>query len=776
MKKLLYLIILAFVIATNANSQTGTVRGFVYEKETGEPIIFTSVYLQNTTYGTATDVNGFYSISKVKPGNYTLVVTYIGYDTVKVPVKIIAGEIQNQKVEMTESSIKLDEFIVSAQKQELQTTIHASVTKVSPKQISQLPSIGAVPDIAQFLQVVPGVVFTGDQGGQLYIRGGSPIQNKVLLDGMVVYNPFHSIGLFSVFDSDILRNTDVFTGGFNSDYGGRISSVMDITTRDGNKKRFKGKLSGDTFGAKLLVEGPIIKADDNDKLSLSYVLSAKTSYLEQTSKQIYKYANQQGLPFGFNDFYGKLSLNSAAGSKVNVFGFRFSDYVANYQDISDLNWESMGVGSNIVLVPQGAGALITANVAYSNYKIAMASADDKPRTSDIGGFNMGLKFTYFLGDNQLDYGVELLSLRTNFEFNNENGAYITQVDNTAELGAYIKYKVSIGNLLFEPGFRLQYYASLPELSPEPRLGLKYKINNNLRIKAAAGLYSQNLIAANSDKDVVNLFYGFLSGPQRLQDEFNGRQVKSSLQKSRHFILGVEYDLNQFVTFNVEGYYKYNPQTTELNRNKMFDDDASNAFEPEMLKKDFILEEGDAYGVDFLLKYDIKNLNLWAVYSLGKVNRLGEFLNQKGEVEVLKYSPHFDRRHNINLMVSYVFGRDLNWEAGIRWNYGSGFPFTKNDGYYEKIPFLNGINTNYTDANGRLAYILGDINNGRLPDYHRLDANIKRTFFISDWSELQLIASVTNIYNRKNMFYVDRVRNQKVYQLPILPSIGLSLTF
>src|SRR5204862_2356678 len=131
------------------------------------------------------------------------------------------------------------------------------------KELKLVPSVGGDPDLAQYLQIIPGVIFTGDQGGQLYIRGGTPIQNLVLLDGMVIYNPFHSIGLFSVLDPDIIRGADVYTGGFNADYGGRISSIMDITTRDGNKKRLSGKVSATTFTSKLIFEGPMKKATDS---------------------------------------------------------------------------------------------------------------------------------------------------------------------------------------------------------------------------------------------------------------------------------------------------------------------------------------------------------------------------------------------------------------------------------------------------------------------------------------------------------------------------------
>jgi hypothetical protein len=776
-KKLLLLIVLTlFVFVLPGFSQLGSIRGFVYEKQTGEPVIFTSVYLKGTTYGAATDVNGFFNLTQVPPGNYVLMITYVGYDSLSEPISIEPNKIVNKKLYLSESSIRLEEFTVSAERQEMQKAIHASITKVTPKQISKLPSVGSEPDLAQYLQVIPGVVFTGDQGGQLYIRGGSPIQNKVLLDGMVIYNPFHSIGLFSVFDADLIRNADVFTGGFNAQYGGRISSVMDITTRDGNKNNFTGKLSGDTFGGKLLLEVPIIKPSEKNGLSLTAVGSYKSSYLEQTSKTLYDYASENGLPFGFNDLYGKLSLSGNDGSKVNVFGFNFNDFVKNYQDVSNLNWDAFGMGTNIILIPSGSTALISANVAYSDYEIELESAGNDPSTSGIGGFNMGLNLTNFFGDDQIDFGMEIIGYKTNFTYENTFGLTVEQAENTSELGGFVVYKKNLGRLIIEPGLRVQLYPSLSETSIEPRLGIKYKVNDKLRIKAAGGFYSQNLIAANSDKDVVNLFYGFLSGTKSLQESFDGVELTTALQKSRHAILGFEYDINHRLNLNVEGYYKYNNQLTEINRNKILNNEASNAYEPYILKEEFLVERGNSYGVDFLIKYDYKRLYLWLVYSLGYVNREGEFLNESSEIVLKKYAPHFDRRHNVNFMASYTFGKDLNWETGLRWNYGSGFPYTPTSGYYEKINLLDGIQSDYTSVNGDMAYMLGDINSGRLPDYHRLDFNIKRIFFISDHSELQITASVTNIYNRRNIFYVDRVKMEKVYQLPILPSLGMSLTF
>ncbi|OFX28211.1 MAG: hypothetical protein A2033_06010 [Bacteroidetes bacterium GWA2_31_9] len=767
-KKILFTLTIILAI-TSTYAQTGSIKGFVYDKENGEPIIFCNVYLTGGMYGAVTDVNGYYNITKVKPGSYTLVVSYLGYDSLGVKITVKGNDIITQKLQISKSTIKLNETIVSADRQEMKTDVRASVVKISPKQITQIPAIGAQPDIAQYLQILPGVIFTGDQGGQLYIRGGPPIENKVLLDGMIIYNPFHSIGLFSVFDTDVIRNVDVFTGGFGAEYGGRISSVMDITTRDGNKKKIGGKISGDTFGSKLLLEGPIFKQNKETGGSSSFMFSGKTSYLKESSKLFYSYIDTAGLPFNFTDYYGKVSFNGQNGSKFNLFGFRFSDNV-KYQAVSDLNWKSYGFGTNIIVVPAGSSVLIKSNLSYSRYNISLKELDDKERNSLVNGFNVGLGFLYYFGKNEFTYGFEINGFKTDFNFYNSIGRRIWQVDNTTELGAYFKYKMNIKEkLLLEPSLRFQWYASLSRISPEPRLGVKYNINDKLRVKIAGGMYSQNLISANSDRDVVNLFYGFLSGPDagNLQEEFDGKPVKHSLQTSIHYIAGFEYDFSNKITGNIEGYYKHNTQLTNINRNKLYDDVAANSKEPDVLKKDFIIETGRAYGVDFLVKYDFKRTYFWAVYSLGFVERYDGYMT---------YNPHFDRRHNVNLVASHTFGKNLNWEFSARWNLGSGFPFTQTQGFYEKVPFADGISTDYTTSNGELGIMYGEVNQGRLPYYHRLDASLKKFYEFGKNSRLEMVLSVTNLYNRQNIFYFDRVKYEKVNQLPIMPTLGFSLNF
>lgn len=768
-----WLLFISFFITTSIGlAQSGTIRGFVYDKNTGEPIIFTNVYLEGTQYGTSTDVNGYYSISKVPTGEYTIKVSALGYSEISESIDVKKGAIINKKLYIETEATELAIVEISADKIEAQTEVKMSVQKITPKEIEKLPSIGGEADIAQYMQVLPGVIFTGDQGGQLYIRGGSPVQNKVLLDGMIVYNPFHSIGLFSVFDTDIIRNADVYTGGYGANYGGRISSIMDITTIDGNYNEFHGNVSASTFGAKLNIEGPLVRPKKIGGSSISYIASAKHSYLDQSSKLVYSYIDEEGLPFQYTDLYGKVTFSGENGSKANVFGLYFDDKV-NYQAVSDLNWNNAGAGANFILIPGGSPVLIDGNFAYSAYNINLTedgvSAD---RRSSITGFNGGLNFTYFIGDDDVKYGLEVIGFSTDYKFTNEVNRVIEQQQSTTELAFYIRYKKDLGKLILDPSFRLHYYASLSTLSPEPRIGAKYNLSDNIRIKAAAGIYSQNLIAANSDRDVVNLFNGYLAGPDNLQDELiledgGTREITHALQKANHMILGAEFDITKNINLNVEGYYKMFTQVTNVNRNKIFDDSDDNSDRPDELKKDFIIETGDAYGIDFVLKYDKKDLNLYAVYSLGRVTRWDG---------IQAYAPVFDRRHNVNFVGSYEFGKTRLWEFNARWNMGSGFPFTQTLGFYEQFDFTDGTGTNLQTTNGNIGIIYDDLNGGRLPYYHRLDLTLKREFVLSVNSTLEANVGVTNAYNRANIFYFDRVNFERVNQLPLMPSAGLSLSF
>ncbi len=734
-----------------------TLRGNVYDKASGEPIAYATVKLSNG-FGAITDINGFYNITNIPVGQHIALASFIGYEENSLELTVSAKEILNKAFFLVEKSVELGNVEISAAREAARATVQISTVKLTPQQIKSLPSVGGEADIAQYLPALPGVISSGDQGGQIYIRGGSPIQNKILLDGMTIYNPFHSIGLFSVFETEAVRSIDVMTGGFGAEYGNRVSAVVDIKTREGNKKRLSGLVSANPFLAKAVLEGPIIPLKSEGGSSISFLLTGKYSYLNESSKKIYSYLpDSVQLPYSFNDVYGKVSFVSGTGSRVNVFGFNFTDRV-NFVNVADFDWRNSGGGINFSLVPPASKLIIGGTIAYSDYTSRLREVGEDPRTSGIKGFNANLDFTYFGTNNELKYGLEVNGFRTDFQFRNLFKNTITIADNTTEIGGFVKYRHTFANLVIEPSMRLQYYASLGDFSFEPRLGAKYNVTDGLRLKVAGGLYSQNLISTVNERDVVNLFVGYLSGPEAtLYKPSSTETTTSRLQKSAHAIFGVEIDVMNNLELNIEPYLKHFSQLINLNRNKRAATDPN-----------FITETGNAYGIDFSMKYNTKPLYLWATYSLGYVTR-----NDGKET----YPPIFDRRHNVNLVTTYRFGTNNSWEASGRWNFGTGFPFTLTQGFYGNNSLENGIGTNVVTENPNLGVIYSNArNSGRLPDYHRLDVSLHKKIGFTKYLSMDIVASVTNVYNRQNIFYFDRVKYNRVNQLPLLQSLGVMVHF
>jgi len=773
MKIRLSTFLLILVIHLTSFSQNCTFRGFVYDKETGTPLVSAIVTFKSSNQGAYTDGEGLFAIAELKPGKYIAYATNVGYDTVFFALEAKSGKVISHNFYITSKSKQLNQVYVNADKIRKTKEINISKTTIKPVQLTRIPSVGGEPDLVQYLQVLPGVVFSGDQGGQLYIRGGSPVMNKVLLDGLTVYNPFHSIGLFSVFDSDILKSVDVYSAGFSSEYGGRISAIVDVKTRDGNKNKFSGKVNSSPFNSKVLLEGPLKKYEAG-KSSSSFIVSYKNSYLNKSAPIFYPNVNDGILPYSFSDFYSKLSFNSAKGSSMSIFGFDYSDAV-DFPNSTSYNWKSRGLGTKFLLIPDGSKTILDGSVTFSNYLIQQIELDTRPRKSGINGYNVNLNFSRFVNESdKLKYGLEMNGFRTDFEFYNTLNRKISQNENTSEINAYFNYLKNFNKrVLLETGMRMQRYASLQETTLEPRLRLKYNISKRLRFKASTGIYSQNLMSAVSDRDVVNLFYGFLSGPTDLPETFMGEEVTSKLQKSRHAVAGFEFDINSISEVNLEGYIKNFTQITNINRDKIFDNTRENqATRPYYLYENYIVENGEAYGFDVTYKLENKRWYLWNVYSFNIVNRYDGRRT---------YQPHFDRRHNINIVGSYDFGKDLVWNANVRWNFGSGFPFTLTQGFYEQLNFNGGASTDYTTSNGDLGILYDDLNRGRLPYYHRLDASIKRKIHFKredkdSKRKAEIIASVTNVYNRQNIFYFDRINYKRENQLPLLPSLSLSYSF
>ncbi|MGB0868477.1 MAG: TonB-dependent receptor [Flavobacteriales bacterium] len=755
-----------------------SVKGFVYEKETGEPIPFANVVEEELSKGTTTDINGYFSLTFQEGKEYNLTISFVGYETKKIAVDLTNTKSKSIKVYLAESQNVLDELELSAEAKEKKTETNVSKINITPSEIKRLPSIGGQADLAQYIQVLPGVVFTGDQGGQLYVRGGTPVQNLVLLDGMTIYSPFHSIGFTSVFDTDLIKNADVYTAAFGSEYGGRMSSVMDIKTKDGNRKRLSGKFSANTFGTKLTLEGPLTKPKEDGFSNNTFILSAKKSYIHQTAKTLYKSAvnsREETIPFEYTDIYGKVTFGSKSGTKLSLYGFNFDDQV-NYASQTSFDWNSTGFGGNLIAVMPNSLSILEMDFNYSSFDmnevgktlIDGAYVDNSPKNSNINEFKFNFNVKRNLSEEKsFKLGVNFGGGKTEFKFRKSNLVNFNLSNNTSFISGYYKFKYNSTRWVFEPGLRVTAYTDLNEFAIEPRASLKYNATENLRLKASAGAYSQNMTAANSGRQVVNLFNGFISSPNGLPGDFNGDNIDSELQKTFHAVVGTEIDVTPNLSLNIEGYLKQKYQLININLSKASAAAAETNQDLSWELYDFIYEKGKAYGVDLSFNFKKGRFSTNGTYSYGLVELENE--------QFKRYNPHYDRRHNINLTSSYAFLKDKSLTLDMRFNYGSGFPFSQIIANYQGLN-PSGASGEYVTINGEQISLYGSPDGGRLPDYMRLDLSLTKDFKLSKKQALEVNFTITNITNRENIFYYDKINNERVNQLPFMPSFGINWTF
>jgi hypothetical protein len=753
---LLLLLVSVSLFAQNNAAKNGGVKGFVYDKSSGEPVPFATINIDSSDLGANTDDKGFFNIPSLAPGTYKIIASYLGFENQVITVEIKKGQANNIKFYMVAKSVDLKDVEINGERQKQLTESRVSVTSITPVEMKRMPTIGGEADIAQYLQLIPGVVSTGDQGGQIIIRGATSAQTLFLLDGIPIYNPFHSIGLFSVFETDVIKNVDVYTGGFPAQYGSRTGAVVDVSTRDGNMKDFSGDVGVTPFTAHALLEIPIIKLKEEGGTDASLILSTKDSYLDQSSKIFYPYASNGSLPYSFYDAYGKFTLNTGTGNKFSVTGFNFKDN-ADFSG-ADYHWDNYGVGANFLAVPRNANIYFNTHVSYTKYDISF-DENNQPRSSGIGAIDIGMDFTNYINNGELRYGLNIESNSTSFDFVNDFQQDFSFNQSSTDLSAYLMYHKYYKKFVIDIGARFQYYGVITAASPEPRLNMKYNVTDRLRFKMASGLYSQTLMSTKNNQDVVDLFTGFLDAPNESAQDANGvlHTAIHNMQRSVDAIFGVEVDLPKNITLNIEPYYKYFWHLFDLNIYKTADD-----------QSDFMLEKGASYGLDILMKWQYKGLFLYGTYSLA-YNQINDFQQI--------YAPYYDRRHNVNLVAAYDFGRKRSWEVSARWNYGSGFPFTQTQAFYENNPFTAGISTNYTGTNGNLGILYAQqIDGGRLPAYSRLDLEIKKIWSFGKKLKLEANASVANVYDRQNIFYFNPVTYARVNQLPILPSLAVAFSF
>ncbi|MFC2135001.1 carboxypeptidase-like regulatory domain-containing protein [Bacteroidota bacterium] len=734
-------LILFFSLTPLIHSQSaGTLRGFVTDSTNSEALPYGNVYIQELNTGASTDSRGYFLIPSVPADHqYTLIVSYLGYLTKKIPIEVSPDRVTHMDIVMSPSSVELQAVEKIGERVVEENATDISLQRLTVKELEALP-MGVETDIIRSLHYMPGVQSTGDVSARYYVRGGSSDQNLVLLDNIPIYSPFHAMGLFSVVDPDIVNNIEFYKGGFGSEFGGRASSVLKVITKDGNKNNYGAKFSSSYLSGKLLLEGPIPYG--------SFTLTGRKSY---SSKILNKFLNNKNIPVDFYDFSFKMNYSNPdflKGGKIIVTGFLSGDNITNSSPaVEDYKWNNQLLGFKWFQVGDSP-LFLELGIAVSNFtgELIPKVSGAKGVINEVNDLGLTMDFTYMYdaGD-ELGVGFHIKQLKTELSIENDYSTVTNYGDSGANISIYAKYifkrfkdfGIDFGtrlNLVGLAGGRKSIHML------EPRVSFTYNLLTGFAIKGAYGIYQQELTTVSDENEVINIFEPWLVTPNYLEPT-----------TAIHYILGFDSSPFDNISLSVEGYYKKMYSLPILNDNKIYSTDP-----------DFLKGKGESYGIESLLKIRPYPLNFSASYTLAYAYK---------EVDNKRYYPRYDARHSLNLTLGYSFGS--GWEASIVWIYSSGLPFTQLQGFYNKL-YLNNFFYNWNQVDPRHPYtVLSTRNLGRLPDYHRLDISLSKKFSFN-FMNLYLDISIVNVYDRANIFYFKRDSGERVNMLPFLPTATLKV--
>lgn len=743
----------------SALAQRGSVSGYVRDASTGETLLGANVALVGTATGTVTNTSGYYTLP-VPAGAVRLSISYLGYATATRELTVAPGQSARLDVSLAPEDEDLDEVTVTGDAERREEVRRVGVAELSTETIRQLPSV-LEPDVFRSLQRLPGIKAASDFSSGLYIRGGSPDQTLILLDRTTVYNPTHFFGVFSTFNPDAIKDVRVYKGGYPSEYGGRLGSVVDIYNKDGNRVRRDGTVSVGLLASRALVEGPLGPKGEGGTRRGSYMFAVRRSTLEPLLA-VLNNAGVDGLPerFHFYDLNGKVGVEVGANDRVAVSGYAGRDYVrvpfledANVElrygnATTSLNWTHL-------FSPR---VFSTFTATYSRY-------DSNPAFTIAGTrFDRPLVLTdaSLKGDLEVAAG-ERHRVRAGFwggSFNlrltqsfNERETFRARIHAPYVQGYVQDRWTPTDRVAVDGGVRAAYFHDGRYLRLEPRLNVEWKTTDRVRLQAGYGRYNQFLTLITSE-----LFTGadlWLTAAEGVPPSY-GDQV----------VAGVKTDLTRRLRLDVEGYYRTMRDLFEFDP---YVSDPAGISYPEY----FRFGSGYATGVEVLLEGTVRRVQGFLGYSWGVTRRRFPNAPQPNEPP-RDYAPKFDRTHDLNVVLSAPLGR--GWKATPAFVFGTGQAYSPAVASFEVNldPFFS------TPTRALVSNYQGE----RLPPYHRLDVGVTkegRFFGVADY-ELQL--QLLNAYGRKNpwfYFYRGRrdgsVERTRVNQIPIpLPNVALTLNF
>lgn len=774
-------------------AQTKTISGYVSDSQTGEALIGVNLWSPDLKLGTATNVYGFYSFT-LPEGKHVLRLTYLGYANRDFEINLIQNISSN--FELIASENMLNEVdVIASEGARMQEQVQMSKMEVPIKQLKSLPAILGEVDIMKTLQLLPGVQSGGEGTSGLYVRGGSPDQNLILLDGVPIYNVNHLFGFFSVFNADAISNVSLTKGGFPARYGGRLSSVLEINMKEGNLREFHGDATASIIASKLTLEGPLIK----DKAS--FMVSGRRTYLDILAKPFLNNINSQDANFSASPTYYFYDMNAKVNYKVGKndriylshfqgkddFGLQSEDSFNGNTDKLNfgLDWQNSITAArwNHQWSPKLFSNAIATRSLYNFNTRAISETSFQPNFPDTTG-QQSEKFAglYFSGiedyGGRLDFDYAHSPLHyvrfgagytnhtfspgaTNLEFASSGFNLDTLIGGSDvysnELFAYAEDEWTVSDK-FKINGGLHFTTLLVEgttyASLQPRFGMNYSLPGDIALKASYADMMQ----------FVNLLTN--EGIGLPTDLWVPSTANLKPQKSRQYAAGLAKNLKKF-ELSIEGYYK------EMDNLVSYKEGANFLFSLDENWEDKVTQgSGESYGLEFFAQKKAGKTNGWIGYTLSWNFRQFDEING-GE----KFFYTYDRRHDFSAVLSHDFSENIAFSGA--WVYGTGRAIT-----LPEFAYITALPSGLGWFQGQTAYVErpSDKNAYRMSAYHRLDLSLSFHKKLKNYDRWWIF-STYNTYNHLNPFFLDASSDDqgnpvlREYGLfPIIPSVAYRIKF
>jgi hypothetical protein len=730
------------------------VSGSVVDATNGEAIPGCSVYLEGTEIGVSSVSNGYYRLDRVPRGNYTLIFSIIGYKEVRRRIALEnEASVLYEHAKLERSPIQMPEVEVSSRRIEFEQEVTASAYRIDKQALKHTPVI-VERDLFRTLMTLPGVTFVSDFTSALYVRGGSPDQNLVLLDNMVLYNPFHFGGFLSTFMIDAVESVEFLTGGFPVRYGNRLSAVLDVESAD--PEALGGYLSTSLLATEGAAWGRIGK--------FGGIVTARHTYFDKVIPIFFDFE----FPYYFYDIHGVLSWRASPKTRLAATFFHTKDKLDfGEQDIPiGVGWGNQLITLRLIQELRDSW-IAKAWVGWSRYTAEFTFTDLMDAENIIDDFSARTMFIRTGERSTLDFGAEGSLYKFLYKVNAEPFAtyYINGRPETGAFFASWKYKPN-PLFLFQAGTRLSvYHAFYPDtlrdsltnemtgidtlektwLEPEARVSGKYFITADDAVNCSVGNFYQNLamVLPEGGRIPTNFWIPLYA--------------RYEPQHALHFILGYEHLFTDGSRIRIEPYYKHYLHLLAFNETFDISDADEDLFSS---------GAGRAYGVDFGIEKSSGRLTGWVSYSLA----FSRFIS-----DTLEFYTSFDRRHSLNILGSYDLGK--NWRVNAHFVFASGMPYAGTLGRY-RMNYWDPVRQEWRH---QWVTIQADRNSLRFPAYHRLDIGASKAWEFR-WSTLTVRADIINLYNHKNvMLYYYDLSNEppvqkSVSMIPIFPSVGVEVRF